>query len=237
MLLTDMTVPIKRLRLSWEASSPTLPPALMELPPGCFVAFQKTLPLLYPLFLISPSELTEFHQTGNSPMSCQFRRSPCHDVQSLQPISLLSILSKCLEKHLYQLLLEHFESNFVLSESQFGFRKGRSTIIPLMVAVHHWHHFLERKQQVLCVFFDIRKAFNSVPHQALLNKLSSLDVPFILLRWVTSYLTSRLQRVVLGGVSSPWLPVKSGIPQGSVYYFSHISMIWHLSLSPLVQTF
>ena len=104
----------------------------------------------------------------------------------MQPISLLSILSKCLEKHLYQLLLEHFESNFGLSESQFGFSKGCSTIIPLMVAVHHWHHFLERKQQVLCVCFDIQKAFDSVPHQALLNKLSSLDIPFILLRWVTS---------------------------------------------------
>ena len=145
------------------------------------------------------------------------KESSCHDVQSFWPIFLLSIiLSKCLEKHLYQRLLEHFESNFVLSESQFGFRKGHSTIIPLMVAVHHWHHFLERKQQVLCVFFDIRKAFDSVPHQALLNKLSSLDVPFILLRWLTSYLTSRLQRVILGGVSSPWLPVKSGIPQASV---------------------
>lgn len=65
--------------------------------------------------------------------------SSCHDVQSFRPISLLSILSKCLEKHLYQLLLEHFESNFVLSDSQFGFRKGLSTIVPFMAAFHHWH--------------------------------------------------------------------------------------------------
>ena len=43
--------------------------------------------------------------------------SSCHDIQSFRPISLLSILSKCLEKHLYQLLLEHFESNYVLSDS------------------------------------------------------------------------------------------------------------------------
>ena len=144
------------------------------------------------------------------------KESSCHSVQSFRPISLLSILSKCLEKHLHQLLLEHFESNSVLSDSQFGFRKGRSTIVPLMVAVHHWHQFLERKQQVMCVFFDIHKAFDSVPHQALLNKLSSLNIPFILLRWLTGYLTSRLQHVALGGVCSPWLPVKSGVPQGSV---------------------
>ena len=144
------------------------------------------------------------------------KESSCHSVQSFQPISLLSILSKCLEKHLHQLLLEHFESNSVLSDSQFGFRKGRSTIVPLMVAVHHSHQFLERKQQVMCVFFDIHKAVDSVPHQALLNKLSSLNIPFILLRWLTGYLTSRLQHVALGGVCSPWLPVKSGVPQGSV---------------------
>jgi len=68
--------------------------------------------------------------------------------------------------------------------------KGRSTIVPLMVAVHHWHQFLERKQQVMSVFFDIRKAFNNVPHQALLNKLSSLDIPFILFRCMAHWLSN-----------------------------------------------
>ena len=110
--------------------------------------------------------------------------SLCHDVRSFRP---MSIIRKCLEKHLFHLLLEHFEQNSVLSDHQFGFRSGRSTMIPLLTSVHDWQQSLERKQRVLCVFIDIKKAFDSVPHQALLNKLCSLNIPFILHRWLTIY--------------------------------------------------
>jgi len=133
-------------------------------------------------------------------------------VCSFRPISLLSIISKCLEKHLFQLLIEHFEQNSVLWDRQFDFRSGHSTMIPLLTPVHDWQQSLERKQRVLCVFIDIKKAFDSVPHQALLNKFSSLKIPFNLHRWLTNYLHSRLQSVVLSGAISLWLPVKSGFP-------------------------
>ena len=66
------------------------------------------------------------------------------------------------------------------------------------------------------MFFDIKKAFDSVPHQALLNRLFTLNLPLHVFRWLTSYLSTRLQRVVLSGAESSWLPVKSAVPQGSI---------------------
>ena len=66
------------------------------------------------------------------------------------------------------------------------------------------------------VFFDYRKAFDSVSHQALLNKLAVLGVHPVLLRWLGDYLHSWTQCVVTENISSPSLSVTSGVPQGSV---------------------
>ena len=138
------------------------------------------------------------------------------EVRFFRPISLLPIISKILERHIHSLLSDHLSSHNLLSANQFGFRPGRSTITPLLIAAHKWHLALEKRHQVGCVFFDIKKAFDSVPHQALLNRLFTLNLPLHLFRWLTSYLSMRLQRVVLSGAESSWLPVKSGVPQGSI---------------------
>ena len=138
------------------------------------------------------------------------------EVRFYRPISLLPIISKILERHIHSLLFNHLSSHNTLSANQFGFRPGRSTITPLLIAVHKWHLALEKRQQIGCVFFDLRKAFDSVPHQALLNRLFSLNLPLHLFCWLSNYLNSRLQRVVIGGTESSWLPVKSGVPQGSI---------------------
>ena len=81
---------------------------------------------------------------------------------------------------------------------------------------HEWLSALERGQELCAVFFDYQKAFDSMPHWPLLQKLENLDFNIHIQCWVTDYLTDRYQTVVVNGESSQPAPVISGVPQGSV---------------------
>ena len=75
------------------------------------------------------------------------------NVRFYRPISLLPIISKTLECHVYSLLSEHLAAHNILSSNQFGFQPGRNTTTPLLIAIHKWHYALDNRQQVGCVFF------------------------------------------------------------------------------------
>ena len=96
------------------------------------------------------------------------------------------------------------------------FLKGRSTTGALVSAVNDWHTHLDNNLDVCVVFFDLKKAFDSVPHTALLNKLASLNSNPYLFRWIVNYLHQRTQAVGVDGETSATLPVVSGVPQGSM---------------------
>ena len=70
--------------------------------------------------------------------------------------------------------------------------------------------------EVCSIFFDLKKAFDSVPHHLLLQKLVVIETDPYIVQWIRSYLTCRSQVVVVGGEQSSSLPVISGVPQGSV---------------------
>ena len=107
-------------------------------------------------------------------------------------------------------------SNHLLSNSQFGFRPGFSTESALISVVNSWFSSLDSHKSVCAVFFDLSKAFDSVPHKPLLNSLSSLNLPPHLLLWFHSYLCNRTQQVIVNGSSSSRSPAVSGVPQGSI---------------------
>ena len=113
-------------------------------------------------------------------------------------------------------IVNHLSVNKLLSDSQFGFRKNRSTILQLLTVVNEWTEALDDGIQIDTVYLDFRKAFDSVPHKRLIKKLEGYGVKGILLVWFKNFLNGRQQRVVINGKTSDWTNVLSGIPQGSV---------------------
>ena len=121
-----------------------------------------------------------------------------------------------MERIICKQLTAVLEKSDRLSDTQFGFRAQCSTESLLLSAVHDWSLCLELCNSVHCVFLDFAKAFDCVAHEHLLIKLQCLGIDGRLLEWIRSFLTHRLQRVVVNGTYSDWLSVRSGVPQGSV---------------------
>ena len=99
---------------------------------------------------------------------------------------------------------------------QHGFVKGRSTITQLLDTVHRIVRAIDHGEQTDVAFLDFSKAIDSVSHAHLIRKLDQSGIKGPLLHWFSSYLDKRLQRVVIDGKSSDWLPVTSGVTQGSL---------------------
>ena len=152
-----------------------------------------------------------------------------------RPISLLSIVSKLLERYVYSLLWEHIIEHAPLSGSQWGFQKGKSTVLSLLLATHEWHSLVDRQKDVMCVFFDFQKAFDTVPHHRLMERLANIGIHPLLLSWLCSYLSRRKQHVIVNGECSHSTYVLSGVPQGSVLgpllFLMYIDTITSLPLS------
>ena len=139
-----------------------------------------------------------------------------HLLSCYRPISLLPIISKVLERHIVNILKDHISEKCPISLNQWGFCAMKSTSMALASTVHGWVSSLQSGFDVCTVFFDLKKAFDSVPHQHLLEKLTKLELPPPLLQWLRDYLTSRFQQVNIASTASTLHPVLSGVPQGSI---------------------
>lgn len=135
-----------------------------------------------------------------------------------RPVSLTSALCKIMEKILRRKIVEHLEKSGFLTSKQHGFREGRSTVTNLLEFYDKVSEILhERDGWADCIYLDFQKAFDSVPHQRLIEKLDKMaGVRGKMLCWIKSYLQGRMQRVKVRGEVSSLGKVTSGVPQGSV---------------------
>ena len=149
-----------------------------------------------------------------------FKKGSRQDVSNYRPISVLSTVSKLFEKILFKQLLCHFESNNLLYDHQFGFRKGLSTTHALYKLIDKVLTAFEKKLPVMSIHFDLTKAFDLLNHSLLLKKLHLYGLSENALTLIASYLSDRNQRVKIDSVNGPILssvlPLMTGVPQGSI---------------------
>ena len=178
---------------------------------SCAHTLCDSLALLFNLSLRSGVLPSEWKKANIVPV---FKKGDKRSVKNYRPVSLLSIVSKCLERLIFNKIYPVLDQD--ININQHGFRKGYSTTTQLLEFYDKLQSYLDQGIQCDAIYLDLAKAFDSVPHSLLLVKLKSFGICGALLKWFTNYLSYRSQRVVCEGKTSGSKPVLSGVPQGSI---------------------
>ena len=143
-------------------------------------------------------------------------KKPNPTLDDLRPISLLPVFSKILEK----ISLDSVKNDLLsmYGSNQFGFRPGYSTVHAHVVFHDCVTRILDSQhyKAAVVISFDMKKAFDSLHHNCLMQSLTTGNFPYKALCWFASFLQDRQQSVCIQGISSSSTRVPSGVPQGSV---------------------
>lgn len=133
-----------------------------------------------------------------------------------RPISLLSATSKIFERVAFDQLYKHFSRHHLFYDSQYGFRQDHSTELAALELIDRVKQQMDDKKTPFSVFLDLSKAFDTLDHDILLQKLAFYGVKGLSLEWFKSYLTGRSQFVEFNGTQSSTKELITGVPQGSI---------------------
>ena len=121
-----------------------------------------------------------------------------YELKNYRPISILPLLSKIFERCVYCRLVEFLSRTNILNNSQFGFRKNKSTTDALVNTNDCIYEQLNSRRHSVCISLDFSKAFDTVSHKILLRKLNKYGIRGVSHTWFESYLGNRVQRVRIG---------------------------------------
>ena len=138
------------------------------------------------------------------------------DFTNYRPVSLLPAISKIFEKAIYIQIYDYFQKHKLLYKHQYGFRKEHSTELAALELLDRLIECLDNGEIPVSIFLDLSKAFDTLDHSILIEKLKFYGLQNTELKLMTNYLTNRKQYVDIEGTKSEMLHIKTGVPQGSV---------------------
>ena len=146
-----------------------------------------------------------------------FKKGDKRKAGNYRPISLTSHIIKIFERIVRRNIISYLETNKIITDTQHGFRSGRSCFTQLLDHMENIYKNLQENKEVDVIYLDYAKAFDKVDHEILLVKLKKLGIKGKLLQWIKDFLSNnRFQTVLVNGKRSFLASVLSGVPQGSV---------------------
>jgi hypothetical protein len=145
-----------------------------------------------------------------------FKAGDKHEPSNYRPISLISNVAKIMEKIVYVRLIDFVNKHKIISDRQYGFVKNRSTNDAISFVTEHVYKNLGTNRPTAIAFLDLAKAFDTVNHSILLNKLEAYGIRGSVMELIRSYLSERYQCVKIGNELSKRMLVKVGVPQGTI---------------------
>jgi len=152
----------------------------------------------------------------NANVSPIYKKGNVHQAENYRPVSLTSVSCKLLEHILCKHILNHLDKHNVLTALNHGFRSGYSCETQLQTTLLDFLKAKDKRTQTDIAILDFSKAFDTVPHKKLLQKLNSYGITGPLHAWLQCFLMKRHMRTVVEGEFSRSVPVESGVPQGTV---------------------
>jgi transcription termination factor NusB len=138
------------------------------------------------------------------------------DPGNYRPVSLTSVPCKIMEALIFKKVKGHLQEIGVPSSVQHGFVERRSCLTNLLISLEEWTKAVDEGSAVDIVYLDISKAFDSVPHKRLIEKMAWYGLDGDVLGWLSDFVLERKMRVSIRGNYSGWSDVTSSVPQGSV---------------------
>lgn len=206
----DIMESLGKLKSSYSSGPDGIPPFVIK---KLLLGLVEPLLRLFNLSLSIGSVPDEWRMAFVIPL---FKKGDRSLSSNYRPISLTCVICKVLERIICAYLLNYLLTHGFVSNNQFGFLKRRSTILSLLKYLNFFLKNRDHKLPVNAVYIDFRKAFDSVSHKKLLFKLRASGISGKLFLWFESFLTKRMQVVLVDRIVSNAKPVLSGVIQGSV---------------------